>query len=138
GTAEFAKVRYAGPAIALSLGVALLASLTLTPALLRLLGKTVFWPRGAPAPRKASRRSGREEKGFWSRVSRKVVKRPLLVWSVAVAALLPLALLGLQVTPNYRATGELAPQSGSLRGLSAIARHFNPGETGPLTVLLAG
>ena len=40
GTAEFAKVRYAGPAIALSLGVALLASLTLTPALLRLFGKS--------------------------------------------------------------------------------------------------
>src|SRR5262249_36110700 len=30
GLAEFAKVRYAGPAIALSLGVALLAALTLT------------------------------------------------------------------------------------------------------------
>ncbi len=46
--AEFAKVRYAGPAIALSLGVALLASLTLTPALLGLLGRAVFWPRTAP------------------------------------------------------------------------------------------
>ena len=46
--AEFAKVRYAGPAIALSLGVALLASLTLTPALLGLLGRAVFWPRKAP------------------------------------------------------------------------------------------
>src|SRR5262249_22397937 len=67
GLAEFAKVRYAGPAIALSLGIALLASLTLTPALLRLLGRVVFWPHGAPAPRKsAARRSGSEEKGFWS------------------------------------------------------------------------
>ena len=37
--AEFAKVRYAGPAIALSLGIALLAGLTLTPALLRLIGR---------------------------------------------------------------------------------------------------
>ena len=46
--AEFAKVRYAGPAIALSLGVALLASLTLTPALLRLVGRFVFWPAAAP------------------------------------------------------------------------------------------
>src|SRR5437660_1604852 len=44
GMAEFAKVRYAGPAIALSLGVALLASLTLTPALLRPFGKAVFLP----------------------------------------------------------------------------------------------
>jgi RND superfamily putative drug exporter len=36
--AEFAKVRYAGPAIAVSLGVALLASLTLAPALLQIMG----------------------------------------------------------------------------------------------------
>src|SRR5262249_37477458 len=43
GFAEFAKVRCAGPAIALSLAVALLASLTLTPALLQLLGRAVFW-----------------------------------------------------------------------------------------------
>src|SRR5204862_1609923 len=48
--AEFAKVRCAGPAIALSLGVALLASLTLTPALLSMLGRAVFWPRQAPEP----------------------------------------------------------------------------------------
>src|SRR5579871_315685 len=45
GFAEFAKVRCAGPAIALSLAVALLASLTLTPALLGLLGRIAFWPR---------------------------------------------------------------------------------------------
>ncbi|HEV2946837.1 MAG TPA: MMPL family transporter [Gemmataceae bacterium] len=43
GLAEFAKVRCAGPAIALSLAMALLASLTLTPALLAILGRKVFW-----------------------------------------------------------------------------------------------
>jgi RND superfamily putative drug exporter len=43
GLAEFAKVRCAGPAIALSLAMALLASLTLTPALLTILGRKVFW-----------------------------------------------------------------------------------------------
>src|SRR5205085_8315656 len=48
--AEFAKVRCAGPAIALSLGVALIAALTLTPALLSLAGRAVFWPGRAPAP----------------------------------------------------------------------------------------
>src|SRR5436305_624244 len=44
-SAEFAKVRCAGPAIALSLAVALLAALTLTPALLRLFGRAAFWPQ---------------------------------------------------------------------------------------------
>jgi RND superfamily putative drug exporter len=43
GLAEFAKVRCAGPAIALSLAMALLASLTLTPSMLALLGRKVFW-----------------------------------------------------------------------------------------------
>src|SRR5207244_7996226 len=48
GFAEFAKVRCAGPVIALGLAVGLAASLTLTPALLRLFGRSVFWPgRGA-------------------------------------------------------------------------------------------
>jgi RND superfamily putative drug exporter len=139
GLAEFAKVRYAGPAIALSLGVALLASLTLTPALLRLFGKAVFWPGGAPARRPLHlRKYPVKEKGFWASVSRRVARRPVLVWAAAVAALLPLAWLGLRVSPNYRATGELGPQADSIRGLAAIQRHFTVGETGPVTALLAG
>ncbi len=140
GLAEFAKVRYAGPAIALSLGVALVAALTLTPALLRLLGKVVFWPQGPPVARKPTlllRRSGMEEQGFWAWVSHRVAARPILVWGVAVATLLPLAWLGMQVSPNYRATGELGLNADSIRGLAAIQRHFTAGETGPITVLLS-
>src|SRR5262249_14279616 len=129
----------AGPAIALSLGVALLASLTLTPALLRLFGKAVFWPHGAPARRPLQLRNyPAQEEGFWASVSRRVARRPVLVWAVAVAALLPLAWLGLRVSTNYRANGELGPQADSIRGLAAIKRHFTAGETGPLSALLVG
>jgi RND superfamily putative drug exporter len=143
GFAEFAKVRCAGPAIALSLAVALLAALTLTPALLRLLGRVVFWPAGAPIPAAGLRLYGGPTAGtgtrtFWDWVSRGVVARPVLVWSVAVLALAPLAVLGLRVQPLYKATGELRPEADSVQGLAAIQRHFTAGETGPLTVLLAG
>jgi RND superfamily putative drug exporter len=139
GLAEFAKVRYAGPAIALSLGVALAASLTLTPALLRLLGNVVFWPQRPPSPQTPLqfRRHGEEGQGFWNWISRRVVARPILIWSTAVVLLLPLALLGLRVRPNYRPTGELPPDSQSIKGMSVIQKHFTAGETGPLTVLLA-
>jgi RND superfamily putative drug exporter len=147
GLAEFAKVRCGGPAIAISLAVALVASLTLTPALLRLLGPLAFWPLRPPTsyhrPRFATRKSGLRmvgsgwrDEGIWGPISRRVVKRPLLIGAAAVIVLLPLALVGFGVRPNYRATSELAPSSDSIRGLAAIQRHFTAGEVGPITVLL--
>jgi RND superfamily putative drug exporter len=126
--AEFAKVRCAGPAIALSLAVVLSASLTLTPALLRLLGPAVFWPwRTVHVPGHA---------GTWARIGDRVVQRPLLTWAVALALLLPLAVVGLRVQADYKPTGELSSSSSSIQGMAAIQRHFSPGETGPITVLL--
>jgi putative drug exporter of the RND superfamily len=138
--AEFAKVRYTGPAIALSLGVALVASLTLTPALLYLLGRRVFWPGHGPTglcpARLALRQLGPARRCPWEWVSRLVARRPLAVWSAAAALLLPLMVVGMRVQPNYRATGELSPEAESLRGLAAIQRHYTAGEIGPITVLL--
>ncbi len=131
GLAEFAKVRSGGPAIAISVAVALVASLTLAPALLRLLGKAAFWPLGLP-----QRVAGPKRETGWAWISRKVVAKPLLIWASAVFVLAPLALLGFQVRANYRATGELATVSSSVQGLDAIQRHFTAGEVGPLTVLL--
>ena len=133
GMAEFAKVRCGGPAIALSLAVSLAASLTLTPALLRVLGRTAFWPGKAPQP--APRKEKRD--CLWTRLSHVVAAHPLLIWSCAVIMLSPLALLGFQVKPNYRATAELSQSSSSVLGLNVIQRHFTAGETGPVSVLLA-
>ena len=136
--AEFAKVRYAGPAIALSLGVALLASLTLTPALLRILGKVVFWPNRAPGQARigVQRRLKIPRTGFWDWVSQGVAARPIMVWSMAVLVLLPFIIVGMSVQPNYCATSELSPKVESLQGIAAIKRHFIAGEVGPMTVLL--
>ena len=144
GFAEFAKVRCAGPAIALALGVALAASLTLTPALLRLFGNAVFWPRKlkhvGSQPQLLSlggvKGGGWGGNSFWDWISRKVAARPFLVWSVSLLILLPLCIIGLNTTPVCKPTGELSPMSASIRGLDAIQRHFTAGETGPVTVLL--
>lgn len=140
GFAEFAKVRYAGPAIAISLGVALIASLTLTPALLSILGKAVFWPgrppRAQPRMRIASETPLSRPK-FWDLVAKGVAAKPALTWAVSLAVLLPFIAIGLLVKPSYRATGELSREAQSLRGLEAIQRHFTAGEVGPISVLLA-
>jgi RND superfamily putative drug exporter len=135
GLAEFAKVRCGGPAIAISLAVALAASLTITPALLRILGKAVFWPVGVPV---VSRPSGEPSEGIWGWISRRVAAHPLLIGSATLLLLLPLAFLGLRVRPSYRATAELSKECSSVKGLAAIQRHFTAGEVGPVTVLLEG
>jgi RND superfamily putative drug exporter len=159
GLAEFAKVRCGGPAIAIGLAVALAASLTLTPALLRILGKAVFWPVGVPGQRdKVTRWQGdkvngprlsavtlppcrmvslsSEREGVWGWISHQVVAHPLLIWSAALLVLAPLAFLGLRVRASYRATAELSPGCSSVVGLDVIKRHFTAGEVGPVTVLL--
>ncbi len=154
GLAEFAKVRCAGPAIALSLAMALIASLTLTPAILCLLGRKVFW-LSWKSPLKGESATGNQHSlrisagrppaglhsqpvsvSLWGRISNVVVARPSLIWAASVLLLLPLAVLGFQVKPNYKPTGELAPKSSSIQGVAAIQRHFTAGETGPVTVLL--
>jgi RND superfamily putative drug exporter len=142
GLAEFAKVRCAGPAIGVSLAVALFASLTLTPALLQVFGRVVFWPSTAPAPKLSIRTfsgldlGAKTRQSIWDRISRVVVTRPGLVWATSVLVLAPLALMGMRVAPNYRSTGELPPSAESVRGIAAIEKHFTAGEVGPLTVLL--
>ncbi len=129
--AEFAKVRCGGPAIALGLTIALVASLTLAPALLSLCGKLAFWPGKLPvavAPE--------IEHANWFRIGDFIVSNPIKSLVVVTIVLLPLAIIGLQVTPNYNTTGELSRKSQSVQGLQAIQEHFTPGELGPVIVLL--
>ncbi len=59
--ATFGLYQGFGPALAIGIAMALLANLTLLPALLAILGKAVFWPR-IPLP-------GPVNRGFWSRVA---------------------------------------------------------------------
>lgn len=143
--ADFAKVRCAGPAIALGLLVAVAATLTLTPALLRLMGAAAFWPH-EPAAKPAAPRlpfrlqqaaapPGRAEK-FWDRLATRVMTRPRTVLAASALLLVPLAGWGLAVTADYKATGQLSDSADSLQGCAAIQRHFTAGETGPISVLL--
>jgi putative drug exporter of the RND superfamily len=133
GFAEFGKIRCAGPVIAVGLAVGLFASLTLTPALLRLGKRTVFWPQ-----RIRLMTPSRLRQGLWYRISDYVVRQPGVVIAAALVPLVPLAILGaLCIRASFKPIGDLSPKAGSVRGLDVIQAHFTAGETGPLTVLLA-
>lgn len=132
GFAEFGKIRCAGPVIALTLAIGVLAALTLTPALLRIVGRKGFWPFKVQAVL-----PGRARHGAWNAIADLVCRRPGLILAAALAALVPLALFGTKVKPSFRPVGDLNPASESVMGLEALKRHFTAGETGPITLLLA-
>ncbi|MGW1365383.1 MMPL family transporter [Streptomyces chartreusis] len=91
GTATFGQFRVLGPAIAVSVFVMLLASLTLMPALLAVTGRRMFWPS----------RSLRSEPqaSAADRVGELVARRPctLALASLALLAALATGLLGIRM-----------------------------------------
>jgi RND superfamily putative drug exporter len=137
--ADFGKFRNSGPAIALCLVVAMLAALSLAPALLRGFGRAVFWPlRLAPepvAPGASSRRVSTALQGFWQWLSRQIVTRPGTIMVLSLLILSPLAYHGLSVPVTYDLLSELRNDRPSVRGTGLLQRYFSAGEIGPVTVL---
>ena len=127
GTTKFKLFSSTGPSVALGLVITLAASLTLAPALLVLLA---HWRpesfRGMTAP----------SSGFWDRFAHRVLARPVLSWSVGLALMVPLAVLGTRTTFTQDTLLELPSRTASADGLRLVAEKFGPGIAAPLTVVL--
>ena len=65
-----------GIPLAIGIGVALLASLTLTPALLSIFGRASFWPTKA--------RVGSSSTGAWGKIATRILKRPAVALATGV------------------------------------------------------
>ena len=140
---SFGKFRNSGPSIALCLVVALAASMTLAPALLRATGKAVFWPWGIAKrtrdPVSDDRADARDgwslTARFWRWIGRQIVVRPGCIFLGSLALLLPLATLGLHTEQTYDLLSELQSDRPSVQGTNLLRRFFPGGEIGPVTVL---
>ena len=127
GTTKFKLFSTTGPSVALGLALSLLATLTLTPALLVLLAR--YRPRafhGFTAP----------SSGLWDRLGRSVMARPLRSWALTLLVMLPLAILGLQTRFVMDLLSEMPRHTDSGESLRLVASKFDPGMMAPLTVVL--
>jgi putative drug exporter of the RND superfamily len=144
--AEFGKFREAGYAIPLALLVVLCATLTFSPALLRLAGKWAYWPQPLGPAAQRAHASGRwswllQSGGLqraWEAVGRLLVRRPWTVWLTTVALMAPFAIIAglLYNHLSYDLIGDLPPDAPSVAGTRILQEHFPAGMMGPLTVLL--
>jgi RND superfamily putative drug exporter len=138
---SFAKIQYTGPAIALSLAVALAAALSLAPVLLSWLRGAIFWPFRPPhhvagADREQESLEQVPMTGFWVKVADLVVKYPLTIMTVCLLGLVPLAVIGARTSPNYSQLADLDPDRPSVVGASVIRRYFAVGELSPTLALV--
>jgi putative drug exporter of the RND superfamily len=120
-----------GPVLAIGVAVALLAMMTLLPALLVIVGRWVFWPTrptyGSAEP---------TSRGVWARVGRGIAVRPRVVW-VATALVLGAMAIGLT---GLKASGLTNAESfrghpDSVIGQTILDHHFAGGSGQPVVVV---
>ena len=126
----FARLRLfsnTGPSMAIGILVALLAGLTLTPALLAVLGRWAFWPG---QPRHAP------EGDFWGRLARWVTARPWLPLALGIIVLTPLAIYGQGQRRTFDLLADLPPTVPSKAGFLLLSERMGAGEVQPLDVIV--
>lgn len=127
-TARFGMIKTMGPALALSIFITLLAGLTLTPALVAIVGRYLFWPRHNGVAVAGGRN--------WHRVADFVSNNHAAVAIVTLVLLLIPYLALTQLRQGFDVLKEMPATTDSVQGFNDLAAHFDAGELLPLTVLL--
>lgn len=127
--ARFGLITTIGPALAIVIVVTLLAGLTLTPSLLAISGRHLFWPL-----HEQTRNVTDHRQGFWASLARVITTRPVVL-AVVVLVLLaaPLAALP-QLKESFDVLQELPSGSQSRLGFATLSEHLGSGQLMPLNV----
>jgi RND superfamily putative drug exporter len=129
--AEMNSTRGLGPVAAIGVAVALLAMMSLFPALLVVVGRWIFWPviphHGAPDP---------TEHGIWARTGRRITRRPRMIWTVTALALAVCSLGLVQLRAEGIGNADaFTGKPDSITGQEVSARYFPAGSGDPLVII---
>lgn len=129
--AEMNSTRGLGPVAAIGVAVALIAMLTLFPALLVIFGRWIFWPviphLGTENP---------ETRGIWARMGRRIAHRPRMVWTVTAIALAVCSLGLIQLRAEGLSNADaFTDKPDSITGQEISERYFPAGSGDPLVII---
>ncbi|MGH2561735.1 MAG: MMPL family transporter, partial [Thermomicrobiales bacterium] len=134
--------RSVGAGAILVVVAAVAATLTLIPALLALLGDKINWPirrryDAAAAVKQDLYDHETIHAGFWGRITRVVMARPIAAVVLSVAFLLAAA--SPLVNLNIGSAGvETLPESGARTGFEILNDQFSAGRLAPIKVVIDG
>ncbi len=129
--AEMNSTSGLGPVCAVGVIVALLAMVTLLPALLTIFGRWIFWP-----VRPTMGTADPTATGMWARVGSGIAKRPRTVWigTVVVLGALAAGITGLKADGLSNA-GLFTNTPPSIVGQQVVADHFPAGAGSPVVII---
>jgi RND superfamily putative drug exporter len=124
-----------GPVFAIGVACALVAGLTLLPALLTIFGRPGFWPRRSVVAYDPAH-AERESQGLWRRFGDRVLQRPThaLVATVVIFVAGAFGVLAYKV--DYSTTSFFKDSVESVEGFDVMREAFPAGTLAPTTVLV--
>ena len=142
---EYGSIRRFAVPFGLAILVMMVASLTLVPAFLAILGRASFFPF---IPRTREMEISRaKKKGKPANVVRKpstlgdrlgdfVVRKPKIVTIVSTAILLVCVIFAAQIKYTFDTLSSFPADMGSREGFTLIGEHFNAGELAPVQIVV--
>jgi RND superfamily putative drug exporter len=124
-----------GPVAAIGVASAMLAGLTLLPALLTIFGRKGFWPRAGTVaydPQAADT----AKPGAWRRFGDRVLQRPALALAITGVVFVSGALGLLAFKVDYSTTTFFKKSVESVEGFKLLEEAFDPGVLAPMTMLV--
>ena len=123
--------------------VAVVATLTLIPAIIGLLGNKLDWPRRTAYDDETTARQRAYDHetihaGFWGRITRVVMRRPVISLIASVGVLLACAAPYLNYEPGFGGVSALPDEAESKRAFSILATDFSAGLISPVELVVEG
>ncbi|MDI2588413.1 MMPL family transporter [Psychrobacillus sp. NEAU-3TGS] len=116
-----------GVVVVIGVTILLLQILTLTPFIMKVLGKKIFWP--------SKNAGGHEENKFWEKTSSFGIKHPILITVIILLIIGPMIFLH-EEKLNFDTVGELGDSYPSSKAINLVAEHFGKGQAMPATVVI--
>lgn len=125
---QFGLFNVTGPVLAIVIVLTLAVGLTLTPAVLSLLGKGAYWPVRGELKNSAG-------SGIYGFVADNIRKYNLQIVIGMLVLALPLAVYGLQYQSSYDTLVDLPADAESVEGFRTLEEHIGAGEMQPVTLV---
>jgi putative drug exporter of the RND superfamily len=116
-----------GVVVVIGVSILLLEILTLTPFIMKVLGKKIFWP--------SKNVGGHKENKFWGATSSLATKHPIIITIIVLLIIGPMVLFH-QEKLNFDTVGELGNDYPSSKAINLVSEHFGKGQSMPATVVI--